>query len=417
MKKMLLLLPALVWLWSCGGAGKAHPPSTLTITSLNNQSLDARFTAGFTQKTGIAMQVIPTLESATDRLEQYRELLKEQSSTPDVLVLDVIWPGMLADDLVDLKPYLGNEMGVYFPELVKDGTVEGRLVAVPFVRDVGLLYYRSDLLREYGFSRPPRSWRELERMAARIQVGERRKGHANFWGYVWQGAPYEGLTCDALEWQASAGGGRIIENDGIVSVDNPRAAAAIQEAAHWVGTISPPGVVQFEEYDAWNVFRAGRAAFMRGWEWYYHASQAPGSLLRGKVGVTRIPGGGVLGGSMLGVSRFSRHKKEAIQLVRFLTGQKMERQRLLRREVLPTLPVLYREPAVQPGDSGLAALEHAVSYQVIARPSSIAGAKYGQVSRAYFLAVHSVLTHRQTAVRALAALQPKLTQIVGQTAK
>ncbi|MGH9653388.1 MAG: extracellular solute-binding protein, partial [Bryobacteraceae bacterium] len=305
MKKMLLLLPALVWLWSCGGAGKAHPSGLLTITSLNNQSLDAQFTAGFTQQTGIAVQVIPTLESATDRLAQYRELLKEQSSTPDVLVLDVIWPGMLADDLVDLKPYLGNEMEVYFPELVKDGTVDGRLVAVPFVRDVGLLYYRSDLLREYGFSHPPRSWRELARMAARIQAGERRKGHSNFWGYVWQGAPYEGLTCDAVEWQASAGGGRIIENDGTVSVNNPRAAAAIQEAARWVGTISPPGVVQFEEHDAWNVFRAGRAALMRGWGWYYHASQAPGSLVRGRVGVTRIPGGGVLGGSMLGVSRFS----------------------------------------------------------------------------------------------------------------
>jgi trehalose/maltose transport system substrate-binding protein len=48
-------------------------------------------------------------------------------------------------------------------------------------------------------------------MARRIQSGERAKGKKDFWGYVWQGADGEALTCDALEWQAGEGGGRIIE--------------------------------------------------------------------------------------------------------------------------------------------------------------------------------------------------------------
>ena len=70
----------------------------------------------------------------------------------------------------------------------------------------------------------------MERMAARIQTGERAAGNKNFWGFVWQGAAYEGLTCNALEWQASYGGGNIIEGDGVVSVNNPKTIAAITMA-------------------------------------------------------------------------------------------------------------------------------------------------------------------------------------------
>jgi trehalose/maltose transport system substrate-binding protein len=68
-------------------------------------------------------------------------------------------------------------------------------------------------MRQYGYPAPPKTWDELERMAARIQAGERAKGRRDFWGFVWQGAPSEALTCNALEWQVSEGGGRIIENE------------------------------------------------------------------------------------------------------------------------------------------------------------------------------------------------------------
>jgi len=114
-------------------------------------------------------------------------------------------------------------------------------------------------------------------MAARIQAGERAKGKENFWGFVWQGAVSEALTCNALEWQASEGGGQIIEKDKTISVNNPHAIRAWRRAARWVGSISPPSVVGYKEWDALNVWVAGDVAFMRNWTLGYADSLAAGS--------------------------------------------------------------------------------------------------------------------------------------------
>ena len=88
----------------------------------------------------------------------------------------------------------------------------GKVLAIPRHAYVGVLLYRTDLLRRYGYREPPKTWDELEMMATRIQAGERARGEKDFWGYLWQGAIDEDLTCNGLEWQISEGGGRIIED-------------------------------------------------------------------------------------------------------------------------------------------------------------------------------------------------------------
>ena len=149
---------------------------------------------------------------------------------PDVYGIDVIWPEILADEFVDLRTYIPErEIAAHFPGLIASYSVKGKLVALPYTMAVGALFYRVDLLRQYGYREPPKNWDELEAMAARIQKGERAKGHADFWGYVWPGAPAEALACNALEWQASEGGGTVIEN-GTVTVDT-RIGRAWERAA------------------------------------------------------------------------------------------------------------------------------------------------------------------------------------------
>jgi trehalose/maltose transport system substrate-binding protein len=268
----------------------------------------------FTRETGIRVRLLPSPETARQKLALWKELLDLGASGPDVYGIDVIWPRILNEYFIDLKPYFAKESSLQFPRIGASYMVDDKLVALAYRADVGLLFYRTDLLRSYGYREPPRTWDELETMAARIQAAERAKGNKEFWGFVWQGAPVEALTCNALEWQAAEGGGRIIEEDQTISVNNPQAIRAWQRAARWVGSISPPGVVGYREWDSLNVWVAGDAAFMRNWPTAYVDSAAAGSPIRNKFDITLLPSGkagsaGTLGGAGLAISRFSAHPR------------------------------------------------------------------------------------------------------------
>jgi trehalose/maltose transport system substrate-binding protein len=400
----------------------AHQPVTLTFieewSSRTFSEARQQELQQFTRETGIQVNLLPSPESARQKLVLWRELLETGASGPDVYGLDVIWPGMLADYFVDLKPYFGDEVSLQFPAIAAGYTVDNKLVAVAYRPDVGLLYYRSDLLRQYGYPEPPKTWDELGIMAARIQAGERAKGKKQFWGFVWQGAADEGLTCDALEWQAAEGGGRIIEDDRAISVNNPQTIRAWQRAAQWVGSISPPGVVGYREWDSLNVWTAGDAAFMRNWPSAYADSQAPGSAIRNNFQIAALPAGkagrvGTLGGWGLAISRFSPHPGEALQLVRYLTSRDLQvnRSRVLSQP--PTMPKLYDLPEVLAANPRFGLLGQAFQSGLVTRPSNVAGKKYQEVTDAYIQAVHSVLTREKGAQEAAAALEDQLVRTTG----
>jgi trehalose/maltose transport system substrate-binding protein len=399
-----------------------HEPVTLTLLE---EWSDKTFSderqqelQQFTRDTGIRVKLLPSPDSARQRLAMWKELLGTGAAGPDVYGIDAIWPGILNEYFIDLKPYFAKEISLQFPEIAVSYTVDKKLVAMPYRADAGLLFYRTDLLRQYGYREPPRTWDELEKMAARIQAGERAKGNQQFWGFVWQGAADEVLTCDALEWQAAEGGGRIIEQDQTISVNNPQAIRAWQRAAHWVGSISPPGVIGYREWDSLNVWVAGNAAFMRHWPSAYIDSQAAGSLVRNKFDTAPLPGGkagrvGTVGGWGLAVSRSSAHPQEALQLVRYLTGRDVQVKRARVLSQPPTLPELYNLPEVLGPNPRFALLRQAFQTGIVSRPSEVTGKKYEDVSDAYIQAVHSVLTGEKSAPEAAAALENKLVGITG----
>ena len=400
----------------------ADQPVTLTLLEewSNKRFSDEREQElqQFTRETGIRVRLLPSPDSARQRLVLWKELLGTAASGPDVYGIDVIWPGILDEYFIDLKPYFSSELSLQFPELSANYIVDKKLVALPYRSDVGLLFYRTDLLREYGYREPPKTWEELEIMAARIQTGERAKGKKQFWGYVWQGAPDEALTCNALEWQASEGGGRIIEENHEISVNNPQTIRAWQRAAHWIGSISPPGVVGYREWDSLNVWVAGDAAFLRHWPSAYIDSQAAGSPIRNKFETALLPGGkagrmGTAGGWGLAISRFSAHPREALELVRFLTRKDVQVRRTQVLSQPPTLPELYHLAEVREQNPHFELLRQAFLTGTVSRPSNLTGEKYQDVSAAYLQAVHSVLTGEKRAPEAAAALENDLVRITG----
>jgi trehalose/maltose transport system substrate-binding protein len=399
-----------------------HEPVTLTLleewSSKTFSEARQQELQQFTRETGIRVSLLPSPDSARQRLALWRELLGTGASGPDVYGIDVIWPGMLAEYFVDLKPYFANEVSLQFPAIAAGYTVDDKLVALAYRADIGLLYYRTDLLRQYGYREPPRTWDDLEIMAARIQAGERAKGKKEFWGFVWQGAADEGLTCNALEWQAAEGGGRIIEENQAISVNNPQTIRAWQRAAHWIGYISPPGVVGYREWDSLNVWVAGDAAFMRHWPSAYVDSQAAGSPIRNKFDAAMLPGGksgrvGTLGGWGLAVSRFSAHSHEALELVRYLTRRDVQVNRFRVLSQPPTLSDLYNSPEVLESNPRFDVLSQAFRIGMVSRPSNVSGKKYQDVTDAYIQAVHSVLTGEKSAPEAAAALENELVQTTG----
>ena len=339
----------------CHSAGHGDSGITLTVIDQGWPGSSPRLAPEleeFTRQTGIPAQIMAAPEGAVEQLSVWRGLLDSRAEAPDVYAIDIIWPSVLADSLIDLKPYVPEEdIAVHFPELIANYTVNGKLVALPHNLNEGLLFYRIDLLAKYGYHAPPKTWEELETMAKRIQAGERANGNKDFWGFVWEGAPSEALTCNALEWQGSEGGGTILDEHGKVKVNNPDVIRSWTMAARWVGSISPPGVTAYREWDAFNMWQEGKAAFMRNWTNAYVAAHAENSPTRGLFDVTPLPRGrasiaATLGGNGYGVSRYSRHPREAAMLVRFLASPEEQARRCRKVAEPPTIPALYKDAEV-----------------------------------------------------------------------
>jgi trehalose/maltose transport system substrate-binding protein len=374
--------------------------------------------AAWAEETGHEVVVVSTPNSATERLALYQQFLSTGTGDIDVYQIDVIWPGLLGSHFVDLSEHVpADEIAAHLPAIVENNTVDGELKAMPWFVDVGLLYYRSDLLDEHGLA-VPESWAALTEAAATVQAAERAAGDDRFWGWVWQGRAEETLTCNALEWLASAGAGRVVSPAGRITVDDPDAAAMLELAESWVGEISPPGVLNYAEEDARGLFQSGSAAFMRNWPYAWALANAPDSPVAGRVGVAPLPRGdgpdgrhaATLGGQQLAVSRQSANVALAADLVRHLTGPEEQRRRALEGSFNPTIPALYDDPALLDANPFLAEILGAVE-AAVARPSAVAGERYNEVSALFHDAVHRVLSGEAAAPAALAELETELLRL------
>jgi trehalose/maltose transport system substrate-binding protein len=371
------------------------------------------------QQTGNKVEYISRPNDASATLQLYQQYWAAKSGDVDVFMVDVIWQGILAPHAVDLKKYFKeDEIKAFFPSIIQNNTVGGRLVSIPWFTDAGMLYYRTDLLEKYGYKEPPKTWEELTEMAKKIQDGERKAGKPDFQGFVFQGKASESVTCNALEWIYSYGGGTIVEPDKKVTINNPKAIKALEVAKSWVGTISPLGVTTYGEEDARNIWQAGNAAFMRNWPYAYALGSDPKSAIAGKFDISVLPKGGddgknaaCLGGWQLMVSAYSKVPDAAADMVKYLVSTAVQKDQALVLSQLPTLPAIYSDADVLAKNpffkSMLPVLQHTV-----ARPSTVTGADYNQLSTSFFQNVNKVLSGGAKAPEAVAAVEKVAKRIV-----
>ena len=369
------------------------------------------------EKTGHSVDVVSTPNSSTERLSLYQQILSANSSDIDVMQIDVVWPGLLANHLLDLREVLGEDAAAgHFDTIVTNNTIDDRLVAMPWFTDAGVLYYREDLLEKHGHE-VPTTWQEITEIARDIQNAEREAGNDRMQGFVFQGRAYEGLTVNALEWVASFGGGTVVDNEGEVTINNERAAQALDLAASWIGDISPEGVLNYTEEEARGVFQGGNAVFMRNWPYAWSLAQSDDSDVRGKVGVVQLPAGGEegqsaagLGGWNLAVSRYSEHPDIAADLVAYLTGEEEQKRRAIQASYNPTIDSLYQDQEVLDAVPFFGTLYDTFT-NAVARPSAPTGDAYGRVSNAFFSTSHDVLSGTKDGAQAVADLEGELLRL------
>ncbi|GGW25352.1 MULTISPECIES: ABC transporter substrate-binding protein [Halomonadaceae] len=369
------------------------------------------------EKTGHQVDVVSTPNSSTERLSLYQQILSANSSDIDVMQIDVVWPGLLANHLLDLREVLGDDAAAgHFETIVVNNTIDDRLVAMPWFTDAGVLYYREDLLEKHGHD-VPTTWQALTETAREIQAAERDEGNSRMQGFVFQGRAYEGLTVNALEWVASFGGGTVVDNDGEVTINNERAAQALDLAASWVGDIAPEGVLNYTEEEARGVFQGGNAVFMRNWPYAWALAQSDDSDVRGKVGVVQLPAGGDdgqsaagLGGWNLAVSRYSDNPELAADLVAYLTGEEEQKRRAIQASYNPTIDALYQDQEVLEAVPFFGTLYDTFT-NAVARPSAPTGDAYGRVSNAFFSTTHDVLSGNKDGAQGVADLEGELLRL------
>lgn len=293
------------------------------------------------------------LPSSTDQQHQiYAINLEGGDGGIDVLAMDVIWIAEFAragwirplDDL-----FGPGQRAEFFPNALEAATYRGTIWAVPWYIDAGVLYYRKDLLKKYG-RRPPPTWKELVETVRIVRDGEQEP---RLYGFIWQGRQYEGLICNALEF-IWGNGGDVLRPDGWTDLTNPatvEAVAFMRDLIH-IHAVSPPLVTMADEETSRHLFAGGRALFTRNWPYAWSLFEQEGSPVRGKVGVSPLPGFGegpavsTLGGWHLGIAHDSRHPEAAWRFIEFLTSPEAQKMMARKVGIAPTRTSVYHDPKV-----------------------------------------------------------------------
>lgn len=364
-------------------------------------------------ETSNTAKIVPAPTNWDDMLPLYQQSFAAKSKDLDVFPLDVIWAGSLNEHLLDLTPYVTQDViNSHFPTLIATVTINGQLVAMPSYADTGFLFYRKDLLEEYNLA-VPQTWQELTETAKIIQKGEREKGNTDFWGYVWQGRAYEGLTCDISEWFGSANG-TIVSPDGQINVNSPNNVKILELASSWIDDISPKGVLNYDEEASRAVFQSGNALFHRNWSYVWPLANDKESVIAGKVGVTTIPKFGedgthigVNGAAYMAVSKYTDTPEASVSLMQYMTDEASQKIASIRGGYNPTIERLYEDKEVLEASPYLAEFTDSLS-SMVSRPSDGVGDNYARISKIVREAAHNSLSGKVDAQKALDDAQKQL---------
>lgn len=356
-----------------------------------------------TNNPGIRINIVEGPNAANLLEDLYTSAFILGDSPYDLINMDVIWTPKFAAAgwLLDLTDRISNtDLAAFSPKDVEGGRYEGRLYRIPIRSDVGMLYYREDLLKAAGYA-PPETFADLIKISQALQ----KQGKAN-WGYVWQGRQYEGLVAMFVEVLEGFGGFWINPNTLEVGLDRPETLQAIEFLRSTIQEgVSPPGVTTYIEEDTRRFFQSGQAVFLRSWPYVWPLANEDTSPIKGKVAIKPMvhapsrSGGACLGGWGMGIAKSSKHPEEAWKAIQYFTSKEAQRRFILQAGFVPSRRELFTDPEIVAKYSHYPQLLEVVQSAVLRPPI----AQYAQASDILQRYLSATLTHRLNPEQAMNA--------------
>ena len=374
----------------------------------------------YSQQTGNKVTLVRQPTYTDQRRQSLIVSLEAEQPNPDLFLMDVVWIDQFAKSnwLEPLNKYAERDnyhIDNFFGSVINSvDELNGNLYALPVFMDIGLLYYRKDLLEKYGFTEPPKTWKQFVDEAITIQNGE-RKTNKNFNGYVWQGAQYEGLICTFLEFLTSRGGSMV--KDGKMNLNTPENIDALtfMHDLIYKYKISPPNTyTEMKEEEVRRSFQRGNALFERNWTYAWNLAQSNDSEVKGKVGLAPLPhkegyaSTSALGGWHIGMSKYSDVKNEAWDFIKFVTSYNIQKKLLLEVGWNPGRKDVYRDSVLLKQIPRLKILYDVFKLSV-SRPTIPFYTQFSEVIQRY---VNNCLANKITPKNALAEMQKEINQII-----
>jgi multiple sugar transport system substrate-binding protein len=397
---------------SSSGGGGANAPTTVKgakVINPNSMNKPPKGTVKFCQgqdTTGIGKDLVKSFTakfgsqgykatltqfpaSADQQRAQFIQRQQAKSDDCDVFSSDVIWTAEFASQkwLYDLTPYINKARSKYIPAPLQTVHYGGKYWGVPETSDAGFIFYRTDKVKS-----APTTWQQVYSQAK------------NLGGIVYQGAPYEGLTCDYLEL-AFAAGGQVLSPDGKKSaINSPQNVKALELMVSGIKDgAAPKAVTTYMEPQTDQAWGSGRYGFMRNWTYAYAADNTGASKVKGKYKVAPLPsfqGGGkagILGGHNSVISVYTKNPGLALKLADYYASDEFQKKALATYSQAAIIPSVYSDPDVKKAIPYASELLQALS-QAKARPVSPV---YPQISQAIYKNVNDALAGRSSPQDAL----------------
>ncbi len=346
------------------------------------------------QSKGLSAKLLEFPESADEQRNQFIQRQEAKSGECDIFYADVVWTAEFASQkwLVDMTPYVKDRESEFIPATFETITYDGKQWGVPKQSDAGFLYYRTDQVKEV-----PKTWQEVYKIAAEND------------GIVYQGASYEGLTCNFMEISLAAGGAILSEDGKKATLDSPENLKALEFMVNGIKDgAAKQSVTTYMEEQARRAFEAGRATFERQWPYAYAIGKANKDAPKFEVApFPEFEGGGkggIIGGHNLVISSFSKNQGGALALIDYLTSEESVTRDAAKYSLSPTLQAVYDSPEVQKAMPFADELKQAIA-QAGSRPVSPV---YTQISQAIYKNVNEALSGKVTPEEALKTGQSEM---------